>query len=775
LLLIVTNDLHGLTTPNPQLLPGTPFDALVYDFTFPVWIIALYAYILTLYAIGILVVQFARSHRLYRGQVGTVALGVLIPLMGSVLTLTGLNFTFQRDLTPYTFALGNLIVTWGLFRFRLFNILPVARDALVETMPDAVVVLDAQNRVVDLNPAALQGLGKPAKETVGRPVNEVYASWAGLGEKLQQEQQVQAEIIAAEGAGWRHFDLSISPLYNHRRDLTGRLVVVRDVTARKEAEEALRAARDKLEHRVAERTAELAAANAQLVEQVAERQRAATERERLLARIQEQARQVQQIIDTVPEGVFLLDPEYRAVVANPAAERDLSVLAEARVGETLTYLAGHPLDRLLTSPPSGRWHELVAAGRIFELIARPIEAGPTPRGWVFVVRDVTQERRSQQHIHQQERLAAVGQLAAGVAHDFNNILTSIMLNAELLSQEPELASHLVPDATAILAQSRRAAQLIRQLLDFSRATTLERLALNLVPFLKEQLKLLERMLPENIRLRFTPGTDSYTISADPTRIQQVIMNLAVNARDAMPEGGDLRISLDRVHIASSKQAPLPDMAPGDWVRITVADTGVGIFPDALPHIFEPFFTTKTQGEGSGLGLAQVHGIVKQHGGEIEVTSAPDIGTTFTLYLPALTVEGQDPGPAEQKPLPCGQGQVVLLVEDNAEVRQALLDSLQALHYQGQEAANGREALVLLDAQGDSIDLVLSDVVMPDIGGVALFRAIQERGLGIPVVLLTGHAIEREMEQLRREGLAGWLRKPPDLAQLAQELARVLAS
>jgi hypothetical protein len=190
------------------------------------------------------------------------------------------------------------------------------------------------------------------------------------------------------------------------------------------------------------------------------------------------------------------------------------------------------------------------------------------------------------------------------------------------------------------------------------------------------------------------------------------------------------------------------------------------------HVFEPFFTTKTCGEGNGLGLAQVHGIVKQHGGEIEVTSAAEGGTRFTLYLPARPADGPEPGSIQPSSFPYGQGQVVLLVEDNPTVRETLRDTLQALKYQVGEATNGREALALLEQSAQPIDLVLSDVVMPELGGVALFRAVQERGLAVPVVLLTGHALEREMEQLHSEGLAGWLPKPPDLAQLAQELARV---
>ena len=535
---------------------------------------------------------------------------------------------------------------------------------------------------------------------------------------------------------------------------------------------------------------------------ITERKQAQDERDRLLVQIREQAQQVQQIVDTVPEGVLLLDADGRVVLANPVAEKDLVALASAKVGDTLTRLGDRPLVELLTSPPRGLWHEVAIIGRRFEVIARPLETGAEPEGarpepalsateglvegWVLVIRDVTREREIQQRIQQQERLATVGQLAAGIAHDFNNIMATIILYAQMLPQTEDMSPLSRERLATINQQATHAVNLIQQILDFSRRSVLERQPMDLLPLVKEQVKLLERTLPENIEIKLVYGRDEYTVYADPTRVQQVTMNLAVNARDAMPEGGKLRFGLERIPTLPPGLRPSPPQAGGteggEWVQMTVSDTGTGIPPDMLPHIFDPFFTTKAPGKGTGLGLAQVHGIVKQHEGEIDVKSQVGQGTTFTVYLPALPMHPAEAPTLEMKALAKGQGETILVVEDNASTRQALVDSLKLLNYRTLEAANGREALAILERQTSEVSedfrslgiaLVLSDVVMPEMGGIALLRALRQRGLAVPVVMLTGHPMGKELEGLRAQGLSDWMPKPPSLERLAEVVARAL--
>jgi two-component system cell cycle sensor histidine kinase/response regulator CckA len=520
----------------------------------------------------------------------------------------------------------------------------------------------------------------------------------------------------------------------------------------------------------------LTESNRELQAEIAERMRTEEERKQLLVRIREQARRVQQIMDTVPEGVLLLNSDWQVVLANPLGEEQLLILAGAEVGDSLTQLASHPLAELLTSPPTkGLWHEIAADGRSFQVIARPLESGPGSEDWVMVIREVTQEREIEQRVHQQERLAAVGQLAAGVAHDFNNIMAAIVLYAQMTARMSDLPDHVREWMKTIDRQANHATNLIQQILDFSRRTVLEQRPLDLALFLKEQVQLLERTLPENITIGLDCGIDEYMVHADPTRIQQMVMNLALNARDAMPEGGGLRVGLERTEIEPGKSPPLPEMRAGEWIRVTVSDTGTGIPPDVLPHVFDPFFTTKESGKGTGLGLAQVHGIVGAHEGHIDVQSQVGQGTVFTIYLPALLAHPSETPTQAPPSLVEGRGEIILVVEDNAATRGALVGGLELLNYGVLEAANGREALMMLEQHSEEIALILSDVVMPELGGIALLRVLRERGLSIPVVMLTGHPLEREMEDLRAQGMTDWLPKPSELEQLAEVVARALGT
>ncbi len=503
-----------------------------------------------------------------------------------------------------------------------------------------------------------------------------------------------------------------------------------------------------------------------------ERRRAEREREQLLAQFRERAWQIQQIVDTVPEGVILLDREHRVMLANPLGRRDLATLAQAEVGDTLTQLGGRPLAELLTSPPRGLWHELTAEQRHFQLLARPIEDGATPQGWVIVIRDVTRQREIERRIQQQERLAAVGQLAAGIAHDFNNIMATIVLYAQMTAREQTIPARVRERMSVINQQAHYAGQLIQQILDFSRRTVLERQPMDLRSFLKEQVKLLRRTFPESIEVNLTCDPGDYTIHADPARIQQVVMNLALNARDAMPDGGRLCISLSRLTIAEDKHTPLPDMQAGEWICLRVSDTGCGIPPDVLPHIFEPFFTTKPAGEGTGLGLAQVWGIVQQHQGHIDVSTKVGQGTTFTVYLPAMSNESVTTEQVELQTLPQGHGETILVVEDNQALRTSLQQSLEMLHYRVLTAAHGREGLRRFE-QHNEIALILTDDVMPEMGGRAMLRALRERGWQGPAVIITGHPLQSTTDIFPVGCAVQWMQKPVTLEQLAYTVADAL--
>lgn len=495
---------------------------------------------------------------------------------------------------------------------------------------------------------------------------------------------------------------------------------------------------------------------------------------RLLQRTRDQAQAVQQILDTVPAGLLLLDGRYRLLLANPTALELLPALTDAKLGQRLTRLGSAALPLLVDEPPDGApAHEVTVAGprkRVFEISARPMLTGPQAGGWLLVVNEVTAEREQQRYLQTQDRLATVGQLAAGIAHDFNNIMAVIVLYAQtLLMSKPEGREH--ERLTVIFQQAQQASRLIGQILDFSRKSVVERRPLDIVPFAKELVRLLQRTLPETIDVDFVFTDSDYVVEADPTRLQQALMNLAVNARDAMPEGGTLTLSLSR-H-GPDWQTPLPDMPRAHWVCLEVRDTGDGIVTADLPHVFEPFYSTKEPGKGTGLGLAQVYGIVKQHDGFIHVVSRVGHGTAFQIFLPSFVLPPPEPM-AELDGLPTARpGETVLVVEDEESIRQAIATTLEGLGYRVLTAQNGEVALAIFRQGYESISLVLTDMVMPRMGGAALYEALHAIDPGVHMLVITGYPLE-ETNKLFVEGSGvSWVQKPFTTERLAQAVRQAI--
>ena len=388
--------------------------------------------------------------------------------------------------------------------------------------------------------------------------------------------------------------------------------------------------------------------------------------------------------------------------------------------------------------------------------------------------DVTERNLLEEQIRQQERLAAVGQLAAGIAHDFNNFLTTLMLYAQLGLRYPDRPVNVTRSLETILAESRKAATLVQQILDFSRRSAIEFKTTDLRPLLENVVSVLRHTLPEdiNLQLDFVPTVTAFTVKIDPTRFQQIVTNLATNSRDAMPRGGDLRIVLDRVVVPVSSLAAPENVPQGDWVRLEVSDTGPGMPPQVLEHIFEPFFTTKPPGKGTGLGLPQVHGIVAQHGGHIKVETAPTRGTTFYIYFPAVRPNGQTEPLVDERLLPEGRREKILLVEDRDELRLAACELLENQGYLVLTAANGREALRLSQSETD-IDLVITDLVMPEMGGRELVHALHTVLPRLKALAITGYVLPEEERSLREDGFLDVIYKPFDMNNLTYLVRRAL--
>ncbi|HEX8272908.1 MAG TPA: PAS domain-containing protein [Longimicrobiaceae bacterium] len=366
---------------------------------------------------------------------------------------------------------------------------------------------------------------------------------------------------------------------------------------------------------------------------------------------------------------------------------------------------------------------------------------------VWLARDVTvrhrQEealRESGEMLRQAQKMEAVGRLAGGIAHDFNNLLTVIRGNAEMLIQDLPAGSSQSEDADEVRRAADRAAELTRQLLAFSRRQVVQPRTVSLNRVVGDLDKMLRRIIGEDVELATELEAREDTVRVDPGQLEQMLLNLAVNARDALPSGGTIRIATEDVELS----APGAGVPAGRWVALTVADTGCGMDAEVLERIFDPFFTTKEQGKGTGLGLSTVYGIARQSGGHVTVRSAPGEGSTFRVFLPRAAEEQEaHDGSAPAAPPPAGTG-TVLLVEDADAVRAFAARVLARCGYRVVEARDGREALEAALRPDEAIDLVLTDVVMPEMSGAELARRIRVARPGVPVAYMTGYADEDVM-------------------------------
>ena len=393
------------------------------------------------------------------------------------------------------------------------------------------------------------------------------------------------------------------------------------------------------------------------------------------------------------------------------------------------------------------------------------------RSIIMQVQDLTQLRRTEERLERAQRLEAVGRLAGGVAHEVNNMMTVVLGFADLMLGSDSLAEGHRADTAEIRRAAERVGAITQQLLAFSRRQLLQPEVLDLQSVVEGAVQLLRPLLPADVVLETHIGIGVPGVHADRVQLEQVLVNLAFNARDAMPQGGRLRISTGRFYQPAGAASPVPDaeLAPGDYATLEVTDTGSGMDSETMARIFEPFFTTKDVGFGTGLGLATVYGIVKQTGGYIWVRSAPRQGSTFTVAFPAAAAAVPTPEPERLMPAGAAGHETVLLVEDEDAVRGLAFRVLTAAGFRVLVAADGLEALELLAVEAPRVDVVVTDLVMPEMGGRQLRERLHERFPRLPVVFMSGYASD---EALGR----GWVEPGDPLLQkpfAAEELVRAV--
>jgi two-component system cell cycle sensor histidine kinase/response regulator CckA len=810
------------------------------------WAHIVYSFVLLLTSMILLVRMLPLAEYSQRGQIFLLLLAMLA--VGGAIILKLMGVLQLPDYDPTAFVISVMLPTaaFALRYLHSSSILPMAQDAIIEVLPEGIIVFDCQGNIVYSNEASKRLLDHDPKTKIDVSLDRL---WPGLRETLVSlplKAEINNEVILFHGNDERTYDVRISALTNNTDQIEGRLMTIRDISERKlaeakliESEERYRLLAknstdvitrhdphgiflyvspasfatlgyepDELLHQsifdyihpddrevvlrahvrilceprthtttyrlrrkdgdyvwveTSSRTIyaagrdgggpnEIVSVSRDITERKTAEDALLSERERLLVTLQ-----------SIGDGVLALNAQGRVVLANAKAEEHLAALSGVGVGDELTLLGNRSLESFLLPPPRGKaCHEIKLtepAPRFFEVVAQPMGGETKSSGWVLVTRDITDERETQRRVQLQERLAAVGQLAAGIAHDFNNIIGAIILYSEMVLQTPDLEEKNRERMTTIFQQAGRAATLTRQILDFSRRTVMDQAPMDLISFLKETEKLLSRTLRENIQLRLDCQDNNCVINADPTRIQQIIMNLAFNAQDAMPHGGELCFELSHIRVEDGKSGPYRDMAPGIWIQLKVADSGVGMPPEITQHIFEPFFTTKEPGAGSGLGLAQVYGIVKQHGGYIDVESRVGLGTTFVIYFPALEVPVEETATMPGTFSASGDQEQILVVEDDEATLNAVFEILETLNYRVYTARDGRQALEIIERENGNIDLILSDLVLPEMGGVALYRELENRSIDTKIIFMTGYPLGTGTKELLDYNKVTWMQKP----------------
>jgi PAS domain S-box-containing protein len=476
------------------------------------------------------------------------------------------------------------------------------------------------------------------------------------------------------------------------------------------------------------------------------------------------------ILDSMVDGVIVLDKEGAVTLFNPAAER-IFLRPSAQV-------LGRPVQCLFASDDWPKYTDYLTRHlgqnppKVIEVKALRAESAPLPidlavseiiRGGVpmliVIVRDIAERKRLEDQYRQSQKMEAVGRLAGGIAHDFNNLMQAILGYSNLLDRRLGPGDPNHETVEHIQKSLAHASSLTRQLLAFSRKQVLKPKLLALNKVVADMTHLLQRVLGETIQLKLTLAEPVTCIRADPGQMEQLILNLAINARDAMAQGGVLSIQTSHLTLAEPMMFSSGQLPPGSYALLIMSDTGCGMTPEVQAHLFEPFYTTKDAGKGTGLGLSNVYGLVKQSGGDIAVTTSPGQGTTFRIYLPRF--EGR-PGEEESTHLlPAADGghETVLLVEDEELVRMMLVEVLKSAGYNVLDARHGADAVVLAEQYHEPIDLLVTDITMPGFSGLELARRLGEKRSSMPVLFITGYSDQEAAQWGKLNQPVQFLQKP----------------
>jgi two-component system, cell cycle sensor histidine kinase and response regulator CckA len=619
-----------------------------------------------------------------------------------------------------------------------------ALRAALEGAADGVVSTDEQGRVTSWNKKFLNIWGLPEELVSLRDIQKIRGS---IAQQLKDSGEFLARIAAIEASKEKSFDLL--------ELIDGRLV---------------------------ERYSEVISAGGKAAGRVwsfrivAERQHSDLVARRLAA-----------IVDTSEDAIIGKDLNSIITSWNKGAERIFGYSAEEMIGTSIIRLI--PLERqaeeeeILSRIKRGDRYDHFDTIRVTKdgrqlhvsLTISPIkDANGYVVGASKIARDITERKLAEKALAEAQKMEAIGQLAGGVAHDFNNLLTVISGHSELLARLSTPDERWQDSIKEIRRAIELAAASIEQLLAFSRRQILEPKVLDLNAVVADAEKLMRRLIGEDVHLTTSLQAGLSPVRADLAQLNQVILNLAVNGRDAMPRGGSLILETREVEVGTADVKAFPEVVPGRYVLLSVTDTGCGMTPEVQARIFEPFFTTKSEGKGTGLGLSVALGIIRQSGGYLDVESKPGEGTRFKIYLPAVQEPAEGPESAQRTRVdPVGGCETVLLVEDEDMVRNVTTLLLESLGYRVLKAANGQQAMRLFETSSEKIDLLMTDVVMPDMTGQGVAEALLARDPSLTVIFQSGYTDDVMVRQGIWDAKVALLKKPFSREVLSQKVREVL--
>ncbi|HEY3323026.1 MAG TPA: PAS domain S-box protein [Planctomycetota bacterium] len=619
---------------------------------------------------------------------------------------------------------------------------------LFESAKDGILILDAETgMVVDVNPFLIALLGFSREAFLGKKVwelgflKDLFANQVNFTE-LQKKEYIRYEDMPLETSDGQRIEVEfVSNVYlvDQRKVIQCN---IRNISDRKRAEDELRATRERF----------------------------------------------RQIVETAQEGILSMDARFLITYVNQRMADMLGYAPVEIVGRSMTDLVAPEAlsdhKRRLTSGPqgmAGRYERRFCRkdGSVVTLLVSTtptLDADKRFAGLFIMCTDLTEYKLLEKQFRQAQKMEAVGRLAGGIAHDFNNLLTVILGRADLLSEALEGSERGKRDADLIRTTAKRAAALTRQLLQFSRQDIMQPQALDLNNIVQEMEKMLRRLIGEDVELILDLAPALGRVKADPVHMQQVIMNLVVNARDAMPTGGKIIIQTASLQFSAAEASLHEGLNAGPHVVMAVIDTGCGMDDSVRARVFEPFFTTKEVGKGTGLGLSTVYGIIRQSDGSVAVSSEVGRGTIFKVYLP-VTQESAKAAPMSSSALASvpGHGETILLVEDEADVRDLMAEKLTECGYAVLTATNGEDALEVSTKHPGPIDALVTDVVMPGMNGSEVAERLRQARPTMKVLFVSGYAADSVVRHGAVEGNVKFLAKPFGPAALAKRLAEMLAS